>query len=443
MIALCCSIFIVILDATIINVALPVIAKHLHGNINDLQWVVAGYALTFAGLLLTAGSVGDHIGAKPTFMVGLILFMLTSLGCGLAQNFPFLILFRLLQGIGGAMLVPTSLALINALYEQPEARAKAIGIWGGIGGIAAASGPVFGAVLAGLFNWRAIFFINIPIGFIGIWLTLRYVPTLAPTNHSSKHLDLKGQLCSILCIAALAFGLIEVSRLGWHAPIVVGSFVVFLSLLMVFIWIERNVANPMLPLQFFKIKPFSTALLVGMILNMSFYGELFLLPLYFQNICNYSVLETGFVLLPMTGITAISSYISGKIASRLGPKLPMMLGLFIGAIGFISLLLIKSQGASYTLFILPFMAIGFGISFTMPAATIATVTALPKRHAGLASGALNMSRQIGSLLGVAIFGMLVNTLSFMVGMHITLMLAAVTFLCGGLMVAKTYMTSNL
>src|SRR5262245_41475401 len=283
LIALCFGFFMVIIDATIINVALPVIARDMHGNIANLQWVVAGYALTFACLLLSAGSFGDQFGAKPTFVWGLVLFVLTSLGCGLAGNFLVLTIFRLFQGIAAAMMVPTSLALINASYENLQERAKAIGIWGGVGGIAAASGPILGAVLASKFGWRAIFFVNVPVGLIGIYLTLKYVVN-AKNIRTVARFDLWGQLFSIISIAALSFGLIEVGKFGWESWTVISSLTIFVMTFAIFLLIEFHTPHPMFPLHFFKQGSFSAAIIVGVILNISLYGELFLLPLYFQQI---------------------------------------------------------------------------------------------------------------------------------------------------------------
>ena len=194
LIALCFGFFMVIIDATIVNVALPVIARDLQGGIANLQWVVAGYALTFACLLLSAGSLGDQFGAKPTFISGLVLFVATSVGCSLANTFSTLIIFRFFQGAAAAMMVPTSLALINAAYENPQERAKAIGIWAGVGGIAAASGPILGALLATTLGWRGIFLINIPVGLIGIWLTRKYVMS-THIKKATPHFDLWGRFC--------------------------------------------------------------------------------------------------------------------------------------------------------------------------------------------------------------------------------------------------------
>ncbi len=429
LIALCFGFFMVIIDATIINVALPVIAQDLHGTIANLQWVVAGYALTFACLLLSAGSLGDQFGAKPTFISGLALFVATSVGCSLAGNFSTLILFRFFQGAAAAMMVPTSLALIHAAYENPKERAKAIGIWAGVGGIAAASGPILGALLATTLGWRGIFLINIPVGIIGIGLTGKYM-TPARNKKTMAYFDYWGQILSILSIAALSFGLIEGGSLGWGSGIVLGSLLIFLVLFCAFLLVEHRASSPMLPLNFFKIKTFSAATAVGLILNISFYGELFLLPLYFQQIRDYSILVTGFALLPMTGVVAIASYLSGKVTSHVGAKLPMLVGLTVGAVGFLSLLILNENSPSYWMLILPLAALGFGIAFTMPAATVAVVYSVPATSAGLASGILNASRQIGSLLGVAIFGALVASGQFIQGLHYSLIIASLVFFAG-------------
>jgi MFS transporter, DHA2 family, methylenomycin A resistance protein len=436
LIALCFGFFMVIIDATIINVALPVIAHDMHGSIADLQWVVAGYALTFACLLLSAGSLGDQFGAKTTFIWGLFLFALTSLGCGLAGNFLILTIFRLFQGVAAAMMVPTSLALINASYENLQERAKAIGVWAGVGGIAAASGPILGAFLATVFGWRAIFFINIPVGIIGIFLTLKYVVNAKNSNHIASF-DLWGQIFSIISIAALSFGLIEVGRFGWGSGMVIASLIVFTVTFFIFLLIEYHTPSPMFPLKFFKIKTFSTAIAIGMVLNISFYGELFLLPLYFQQIRGYSVMATGFALLPMTGVVAVASYFSGKMTSYTGPRLPMLIGLMVGALGFLSLLMLREHGPAYWALILPLAALGFGIAFTMPAATVATIHSVPTDRAGIASGTLNASRKVGSLLGVAIFGALVSSGQFVSGMHSSLIIASLAFFCGCITVFLT------
>ena len=212
LIALCVGFFMVILDVTIINVALPSMAKNLDGGISWLQWVVDGYTLTFACLLLSAGSLGDRWGAKSSYLFGLMIFILMSAACGMANNFLWLTLFRLLQGVSAALLVPTSIALINAAYKDKTARARAIGVWASIGGIAAASGPVLGALLTAGFGWRSVFFVNVPVGILGLLLTVYYVKDTI-RGHQEKF-DFLGQIIGILSIASLAFSLIEAGRVG-------------------------------------------------------------------------------------------------------------------------------------------------------------------------------------------------------------------------------------
>lgn len=430
LIALCLGFFMVIIDVTIVNVALPNMAKNLGGGVSWLQWVVDGYTLTFACLLLSAGSLGDRVGAKSAYLSGLILFVLTSLACGLATNFLLLTIFRLLQGIAAALLVPTSVALINAAYENKIERARAIGVWASVGGLAAASGPVLGAVLTSWFGWRGVFFVNIPIGLIGLLLTTKYV--INPVSAGFKHgFDFPGQVTGIISIAALAFSLIEAGRLGWSSETVIGGLLLFIATFIIFLVIEHRTKSPMFPLTFFRSKTFSVSMAVGMILNIGFYGQLFLLPLYFQQLREYSVLMTGLAILPQTGLSALASYFGGRVASVSGPKLPMVVGLAVGAAGFFSLLITGEQSPSYILLILPLAAIGFGVTFTMPASTIAIINSVPSDRTGIASGAFNTSRQVGSLIGVAVFGTILNTATnFISGMHIGLMIGGVAFAFG-------------
>src|SRR3990167_8955345 len=219
LIALCLGFFMVIMDVTIVNIALPSMSKNLHGNISWLQWVVDGYTLTFACLLLSAGNLADRVGAKSTYLLGLILFTIASLACGLLSNFLMLIAMRLLQGIGAALLVPTSLALINASYENKKERAYAMGIWSAIGGIAGAAGPVLGGFLVFYFGWRSVFFVNAPIGLIVFFMTKKFVVNPSPSGKG--HFDVLGQLLGVISIAALAFSLIEAGRMGFSSHLVI------------------------------------------------------------------------------------------------------------------------------------------------------------------------------------------------------------------------------
>ena len=423
LITLCLGYFMVIIDVTVVNVALPSIANSLGAEISSLQWIVDGYALSFACLLLLAGNLTDKLGAKRLFLTGLILFVATSLVCGLVTSIEMLILARILQGIGAAFMVPTSLSLINGTFDNPAARAKAIGIWGGIGGIAATLGPILGALLTAGFSWRAVFFINIPIGVLSIYFTCTQVKPLL--GNKTIGIDVPGQIFACVWIGALAFMLIEAGKLGW-APIVQISLAIFVISLVVFIWIETKVKEPMFPLTFLASSYFSVPLFLGVFINISTYGLLFLLPLYFQEIRHYSILMTGFSIVPLFILVAVSSYVSGHCVTRFGIKAVIAAGLLVGILGFLGMLwIINLNSPLYTEMILPLLCIGFGIAFAMPAATIAMIRSVEHSRAGLAGASFNMMRQLGTLIGVALFGTIIAiSQQFVLGMSLCLCIAA-------------------
>ncbi len=427
--ALCLGIFMVIIDVMIVTVALPNIATNLSGTISGLQWVVDGYTLMFTCLLLSAGTIGDRLGAKTAFIVGLALFVLTSIGCGVAPSILILTIFRLLQGMAAAFIMPTSVALINASYNNNKDRARAIGVWATVGGAGAACGPILGGIITSLFGWRGVFFVNIPIGIIAIILTWKYV--ISPAIKDSRGFDVSGQLSAIISLAALAFGLIEAGRFGWSSSIVVGAFVLFLISTFIFLLIEYFSRDPIVPLSFFKSNIFSSTMMIGMFMNIGYYGILFSLPLYFQEIRGYSILMSGLALIPLVLFSPFSSYFSGRLVGIIGSRIPMMMGLSLGALGFLSLLILGKHTPPYTCLIFLFASIGIGLTFTMPAATIAVIQSAPTDSAGIASGLFNASRQLGSLIGVAVFGTIITTSSsFITGMHSGLILAGLIYILG-------------
>lgn len=431
---LCLGYFMVIIDVTVVNVALPSITCALGGEISSLQWIVDGYALSFACLLLLAGNLADKLGAKRLFLAGLVLFVVASLTCGLATSIGMLIFARILQGIGAAFMVPTSLSLINSTFDNPAARVKAIGIWSGVGGIAAALGPILGAVLTTGFSWRAVFFINIPIGLLSIYFTCALVKPL-PGNKTIG-IDVPGQIFACIWIGALAFTLIEVGKLGWFSPTILMSLAVFLVSLVTFIWFEMNVKAPLFPLTFLASSHFSIPLFLGVFINMSTYGLLFLLPLYLQEVRHYSVLTTGFAIVPLFILVAVSSYLSGHCVTRFGIKMVIVAGLLVGILGFLGMLwTINLNHPFYIAMVLPMLCIGFGIAFAMPAATIAIIHSVEHSRAGLAAASFNMMRQLGTLIGVALFGTIISiSQQFVLGMGICLCLAAAIYIIGLVMV---------
>ncbi|MCQ4046556.1 MFS transporter [Streptantibioticus rubrisoli] len=406
LVALCLGFFMVMLDATVVAVALPPIGRDFGsgGDLAGAQWVADGYTIVFAGLLLSAGSVGDRLGSKPVFQAGLGSFVATSVGCGMAPSLWFLVLMRLLQGLAAALVVPTSLALIHASYANKEDRARAIGVWGGIGGIAAASGPVLGGLLVSAFGWRSVFYVNLPFGLLGIALTARYV--VAPRQQRVRGMDLPAQILGILALGAITFAIIEGGHRGWYSSMVLAAFALFVICGTAFVLVEQRVPNPMLPLSLFRHVTFSSATAVGLLLNIGFYGQLFVVTFYFQQYRHYAVLWAGLAILPQTAMAGLASALGGRMTARTGPRAPMTLGLLIGAAGFFALL-VAGRSTPYWALVLPLGAIGFGTAFTMPAAVASVVESAPPNRSGVASGVLNASRQVGSAVGVALLGALV------------------------------------
>jgi MFS transporter, DHA2 family, methylenomycin A resistance protein len=429
LIALCTGFFMVILDTTIVTVALPPIRHEFHsGGLSGVQWVVDGYTVAFAGLLLSAGSVGDRLGGRPAFQTGLALFVATSVGCGLAPDLGFLVAMRMLQGVAAALVVPTSLALVHASYPEREQRARAIGVWGGIGGLAAASGPVLGGLLVAALGWRAVFYVNVPFGILGLVLTARHVT--APRPARTGGLDLPGQFLVVTALGAAVYGIIEAGRSGPGGAGVVGAFAVAVVCGGGFVLVEYRSREPMLPPGLFRDAEFSSASLVGFLMNVGFYGQLFVMTFYFQEERHYGVLWAGLALLPQTAIAAPASAWGGRTTARTGPRRPMALGLTVGAAGFVALLA-AGPGTPYPVLVLPLAAVGFGTAFTMPAATAAVVESAPAERAGVASGVLNAGRQVGSAVGVALLGALVTGASgFRTGMRTGAVISACCFAVG-------------
>lgn len=400
-VAACLGYFLTILDTTIVNVALPSIRQSFDATVSDLQWIVSGYSLVFAALLLTAGALGDKLGSKRLFLTGLAIFTMASALCGLSPTLWTLQIARVLQGVGAAIAVPSSLALLRHMFPDAAGRARALGIWGGVAGIAAGLGPVMGGSLVSVLGWRSVFFVNVPIGALAILLTLRFV-TESPRN-PRQSLDPYAQIAGIVALFAITVAFIEGGAIGWTAPLVLCAFSVFVIAAAVFILIEQNAASPMLPLGLFSAPNFSAGNAVGFCMNFGFYGELFLLSLFFQQLRGYSSAVTGFALLPQMGMAVVGSWLAGRVVSRSGPAVPMVTGLLLGGAGLLAFALL-GRTSSYLVMIPMLVAIGFGMSFAMPAMMSAVLEAAPSERAGIASGAVNTSRQVGGVIGVALLG---------------------------------------
>ncbi len=424
LVVICLGYFLVILDAMVVNVALPAIGRELHGGVAGLQWVVDAYTLSFAGLLLAGGALAERLGGRLVFLAGLVTFALASAACGLAPSLPFLVGARLVQGAGAALLVPASLVLLQAAYPTREGRSRAFGIWGAIAGIGAASGPIVGGLLVTVWSWRGVFFINLPFALAALALAGRAVPV---TPRRARALDLPGQLLAVAGLALLTAALVEAGRLGWAAPDVLAGFAVAAATLVAFVAAERRSADPMLPLSLFRRAEFRSGAAVGLLINFGLYGQLFVLSLYFQDLRGYSALRTGLALLPEAALLIVASALSGRIMARTGPRRPMLAGLLIGGVG---LLGVAAAGPHtlYLLLVVPMGATGFGMALTMPAATAAVMEAAPPDRGGIASGVINAARQAGSVLGVALLGTLVSARTgFAGGLHVGIAVAAAAF----------------
>jgi DHA2 family methylenomycin A resistance protein-like MFS transporter len=427
------SYIVVILDTSIVNVALGSIANALTTNTAGLQWVVNAYTLTFASLLLTGGALGDRLGAKKVYFAGLAVFTLASALCGLAPNLAALTGARVLQGIGASMLVPCSLMLINRAYADPVERGHAIGLWAACGGAAMAGGPLIGGILIHTFGWRSIFLANLPIGLIGLWLTSRVARTeRAEREGVTRHLDLAGQAAAIVALGMLIGVLIEGHASGWRSPWILSGIALSVLAAGSFVAIESWRSQPMLPLSLFSNRIFSSAAFVSMVSAMTFYGLIFTLSLYFQQVRAYSPLLTGLAFLPLTTLVTAGSISAARFVRMFGPRRPICVALGIYSIGFLGMLM-STDTSPYWLIALPMPAIGFCAGLITPIATRALMDTVDKNRAGIAAGVLNSARQTGAALGVAVFGAMVPSPDqFEHGIHTAMAMAAAILLTAAL-----------
>jgi DHA2 family methylenomycin A resistance protein-like MFS transporter len=391
------------LDVSVVNVAIRPIGTDLGAGLSQLQWIVNAYTIAFAAFILSAGALGDRIGAKRLFVGGFALFTLASAAAGLAPSVPVLIGARTVQGLGAAILVPSSLTLLNHAFEQPG---HAIGVWAAGGAAALSGGPVVGGVLIETLGWRAIFFINVPIGLLGLWLTLRHATETPRAEH--RGLDLPGQVSAVLALALLAAAIIQAPVLYVPAAVALGTFLA----------IEARARRPMLPLRLFRRRSFSLAAGIGLSLNTAVYGLMFVLSLYFQRAQGRSALETGLAFAPMTGIVMATNVYTGRLAERFSAPRVMLGGAVLGALACVALLLVDERTA-YAAMVVPLVVLGGSVGLIVPLMTAELLAGVDRSQSGIASGTLNMLRQTGSVIGVALFGSLLVG-GVVGGMHVAL-----------------------
>lgn len=390
------------LDVSIVNIALPQIAEAYQCNINTLQWIIDAYALAFAVLLLSAGSLSDLLGARRIFQLGLGIFGIASVGCGFAINAESLIAFRVLQGVGAATMIPSSLAILNqAFAHDPAKRSRAIGFWTAAGSAAIAAGPIVGGLIIEISNWRFIFFVNAPLCVAGILLSLRL--PVQSKQQVRKSFDVAGQLAWTLFITVLIAVIIEWPRRGFHDPLIYGGVLFSIMALPVFLMIEKKVGAPMLPLHLFHSANFNVLLLLGAVLNGAYYGTIFILSLYLQGVLHYPSFTAGMAFLPLTVGFVISNVLCGRIINRYGIRVPVLTGLLLFAIGFAGLFLVQATTPYWQLF-MPFLIIPLGMGLAVPAMTTGILSSVDKSLSGTASAALNTVRQASGAIGVALFG---------------------------------------
>lgn len=404
--ATCClSLLVVSMDVTIVNVALPAIRSDLNASTSELQWVLDAYTLVVATFLMFGGSLADRYGRRRIFQTGMALFTLSSLLCSLAPSVNWLILFRIMQALGGCMLNPVAMSIIAHTFTDPKERAKAIGVWGAVMGLAMAVGPLIGGILTQAIGWGAIFWVNIPIGIAAIVLSACYIPE-SKAEHT-RRADPVGQILILLALASLTYGVIEGPQMGWESKPIIGLFLLAMFAVAALVHYEGRRAEPLIDLRFFRSAPFSSATILAICTFAGFGSYLFLNTLYLQEVRGLSALQAGLFTLPMALGIVVCAPLSGRLINRGGARLPILIA---GIVTVASALLMTGLTAVTPLPVLlsAYLLFGIGFGLVNTPITNSAVSGMPRAQAGLAAGVASTSRQIGAALGVAVAGALAN-----------------------------------
>ncbi len=412
---------IVQLDVSVVNVAIKPIGAALGGDVGALQWVVNAYTVAFAALILSAGALGDRIGAKRVFVAGFSVFTVASAICGLAPSLGVLIAARSIQGAGAALLVPCSLTLLNHAYPDARERSRAIGRWAVGASAALAAGPLVGGVLTATLGWRAIFFINAPIGLAGIILTARFASETSRTP--DRGVDPWGQLTAIACLTLLAAATIRGGSDGFGSAAVLAGYGGAAAAGVAFLAIEARRVRPMLPLRLFRCHAVGATTAIGLLINIAFYGLIFVFSLFFQRSQHFSALQAGLAFAPMTAAIMAANAVAGSLDQRLGSRAVIAGGALLMAAGTVTLEGIGPHSAFATL-VAQLTALGVGLGLIVPVVTAMLLGSVERSRSGIASGTLNTARQTGSVIGVALFGSLIAGGRLVDGLHVALIIAA-------------------
>jgi EmrB/QacA subfamily drug resistance transporter len=404
LVAVAFGLFMIMLDNTVVNVSLPSIERDLHIGISELEWVVNAYALTFGVLLLSGGKLADLLGRRRIFVVGLVIFTASSFFCGIANGATTLIAARTVQGVGAALMNPATLSIITATFP-PRQRGTAIGIWAGVSAMALAIGPLVGGFITQHFSWSWVFFINVPIGILGILAAYFFIDESRDTSREQR-LDLPGLVTSGIALFALTYGLIESNNYGWGSVRIIGLFVAAAVFFVVFVLLERHQRLPMLDLSLFKNRTFAGANAVMLLVGLAMFGVFFFVSLYVQNILHYSPTRAGATFLPMTVLIILVAPFAGRLSDKIGPRWLVTAGQAFLAI---SLLLFSRLNATSNFWtLLPALVVGgFGMAVSMSPLTSAAMGSVPIDKAGMGSAVINSMRQVGGSTGIAVMGAII------------------------------------
>ncbi|HEY1539296.1 MAG TPA: MFS transporter [Solirubrobacteraceae bacterium] len=400
--------FVIVLDAAIVNVAIPSIGRDLHFSTENLAWIPNAYALTFGGFLLLGGRMADLLGRRRLFMAGLILFVLASLAGGLSGTETQLIGFRGLQGLGAAMLAPSALSMVTNMFSEGAERNKALGVWGAVSGSGGAAGVLLGGVLTQYAGWEWVLWVNVPIGLVAALLAPRLLVE-SRADHETRHFDALGAVAVTAGLSILVYALVEAVTAGWGSTQTLGLLALSLGLIVVFVVIEGRSIAPLVPFRIFHMRTLTGANVIGLLIGASLFSMFFFLSRYMQQVLGYDAMKTGLSYLPLALVIIVSAGMASQLVTKLGFKPVLIAGLVLITIGLLWFTQLPTDGVYLKNVLGPMIVAAFGLGLAFVPVTIAAVSGISEDDSGLASGLINTSQQIGGALGLAVLATIANT----------------------------------